>query len=209
MWNILLLSFELIGTIAFAISGAMVALQKKMDIFGVAILGLVTAVGGGVIRDTVLGNTPPDIFKNPVYGLTAIATSVIVFIPAVRNLLSKKQRNFEIVLLVMDSLGLAVFSVLGIYTAVDKCGTENIYLMIFVGVVSGIGGGIMRDVLAGNTPYIFIKHFYAMASLIGSGVCVALWNFTIPANAMLCGAFTVFALRMCAARFRWKLPRAE
>jgi len=132
-----------------------------------------------------------------------------VFIPAVRNLLSKKQRNFEIVLLVMDSLGLAVFSVLGIYTAVDKCGTDNIYLMIFVGVVSGTGGGILRDVLAGNTPYIFIKHFYAMASLLGSGVCVALWQYTNPVNAMLSGAVIVFALRMCAAHYRWKLPRAE
>jgi uncharacterized membrane protein YeiH len=209
MLKFLLLTFELSGTIAFAISGAMVALQKKMDIFGVAILGLVTAVGGGVIRDVILNNIPPDTFKYPIYGLTAIITSIIVFVLAVKKLLDKKHPAFDIILLVMDSLGLAVFTVVGIYTAKVICDTDNIYLMIFVGVVTGVGGGVLRDILAGDTPYIFVKHFYATASLLGSGVCVALMHFTKPMYAMMAGALTVFILRICAARFRWKLPRAE
>ena len=83
--------FELIGTIAFAASGAMVGFSKKMDIFGVAVLGLVTAVGGGVIRDIVLGLTPPATFQNPVYALVAIFVSLILFVPAVRRFLFKNQ----------------------------------------------------------------------------------------------------------------------
>ena len=86
--------FEIIGTVAFAASGAIVALKKEMDIFGVAILGLFTAVGGGVIRDMILGNTPPAVFKDPVYALVAIITSVIIFLPSVRGLL-KKSPNIE------------------------------------------------------------------------------------------------------------------
>ena len=81
---------EFIGTVAFAASGAMVGLSKKMDIFGIAALGTVTAVGGGVIRDLVLGNTPPATFQNPVYALTAIAVSIILFVPAVRRFLFKR-----------------------------------------------------------------------------------------------------------------------
>ncbi len=204
---IILLIFELIGTVAFALSGALIGISKKMDIFGVIILGLITAVGGGVIRDLVLGNTPPETFKNPIYGIVAIVVSIIVFIPFFRKALLKNQRAFDIILLVMDSLGLAVFTVVGIETAVNVTG-YNIYLLLFVGVVTGVGGGVMRDTLAGNTPYIFIKHFYATASLIGSAAAVALWIAVGIMNAMIIGAAVIFALRMCAAHFHWKLPKA-
>lgn len=209
MSQVLLLVFELIGTVAFALSGAMTGLKKKMDIFGVAVLGLITAVGGGVIRDIVLGNTPPETFKNPVYGLVALATSLIVFIPVFRNMHSLKQHIFEVVLLVMDSLGLAVFTVMGINTAVLVTGKFNVYLLLFVGVITGTGGGIIRDILAKDTPYIFIKHFYATASLIGAGVCLLVWNFVSHITAMVIGAAVIFVLRMFAARYHWKLPKAD
>ena len=91
----LLLLFELIGTVAFAVSGAMVGLSKKMDIFGITVLGIVTSVGGGVIRDIVLGLTPPATFQNPIYALVAILVSIIVFIPAVRRFLFKKQSIYK------------------------------------------------------------------------------------------------------------------
>lgn len=207
MLQTLLLIFELFGTAAFAISGALIGISKKMDIFGVAILGLVTAVGGGVTRDLILGNTPPETFKNPVYGIVALAVSVIVFIPFFRNALLKNQRAFDIILLVMDSLGLAVFTVVGIETAYRIVGF-NVYLLLFVGVVTGVGGGVLRDIMAGNMPYIFVKHFYATASLIGSAAALALWNFAGVVNSMIIGAAVVFLLRLCAAKFHWKLPRA-
>ncbi len=207
MAKLLLLIFELLGTVAFALSGALIGISKKMDIFGVTTLGLITAVGGGVIRDLILGNTPPETFKNPIYSLVALGVSVIAFIPFFRNALLKNQRVFDIILLIMDSLGLAVFTVVGIETANNVIG-YNWFIMLFVGVVTGVGGGVLRDVLSGNTPYIFVKHFYATASLLGSAATVVLCRFIGMANAMMIGALIVFCLRLCAARFHWKLPKA-
>ena len=87
----LLFIFELLGTGAFAASGAMVGLSKKMDIFGITVLGIVTSVGGGVIRDVVLGLTPPATFKNPIYALVAISVSIILFIPSLRHFLLRNK----------------------------------------------------------------------------------------------------------------------
>ena len=204
----LLLIFELIGTVAFAVSGAMVGLSKKMDIFGVTVLGTVTSVGGGVIRDLILGNTPPATFRNPVYALVAIFVSVIIFIPAVRRFLFKKQSIYEKTMLLMDSLGLGIFTAVGIETACIA-GQRSIFLLVFVGMITGIGGGVLRDVLSGNTPYIFVKHFYASASLIGAFVFIALWNFSGQSAAVFGCAFAVTALRLLAAKFRWSLPKAK
>lgn len=209
MSGTVLLIFEIIGTISFAISGAVTALQKKMDIFGVVILGLTTAVGGGVIRDLILGQTPPATFQNPLYALVAVVTAVVVFFPAVRRLFDRHHRSYELVLLVMDSLGLGVFTVVGIRTAYGVSHGFSLFLLIFVGVVTGIGGGVMRDVLAGDTPYIFVKHFYATASLIGAVLCVVCWPLLGETWAMVCGAAMVVLLRLLAAHFHWSLPKAE
>ena len=204
----LLLIFELIGTVAFAVSGAMVGLSKKMDIFGVTVLGIITAVGGGVIRDLVLGNTPPATFQNPVYAVFAIITSIIVFIPAVRRFLFKKQEAYDKIILLMDSLGLGVFTAVGVETAY-LAGHKSVFLLVFVGMITGIGGGVIRDVLAGNTPYIFVKHFYATASLIGAVFCIIFWKFFGSFAAIYGGAAVVIILRLLAARFRWSLPKAD
>ena len=200
--------FELIGTIAFAASGAMVGLSKKMDIFGVAVLGLVTAVGGGVIRDSVLGLTPPATFQNPVYALVAIFVSLILFVPAVRRFLFKKQGIYEKTMLFMDSVGLGIFTAVGIEVAL-LARYESIFLLFFVGMITGIGGGILRDVLAGDTPYIFVKHFYASASLMGALFFVFLWKITDQGTAFLGCTLLVTILRLLAAKFRWSLPKAS
>lgn len=189
---------ELIGTVAFAISGASVALEKKMDIFGVAILGMTTAVGGGIMRDLIIGVIPPTAFQRPVYALTALATSVIVFLPFVRKHLSTD----SVILLVMDSLGLGIFTVTGVMTCASL---NNVFLQIFVGTLTGVGGGVLRDIFAGIRPSIFVKHFYATASLIGALVCSLL----IPLGqdiSMIIGAFVVTVLRLLAAKYRWNLP---
>jgi len=206
MPEIIIFILELLGTAAFAVSGAMIALNKKMDIFGVAILGVTTAVGGGIIRDLILGNTPPTTFKNPIYALLAITVSLILFVPYIRTLLSKKQAVFDYVLLIADSLGLAVFTVIGISAAADF---KNWFLLIFVGVITGVGGGVLRDVLAGYTPYIFVKHFYATASLIGAVITVFMQKVIDSTYAMVIGAVCIFVLRICAAHFRWRLPKAK
>lgn len=208
MSQTLLFVFELMGTIAFAASGAITALSKKMDIFGVATLGVVTAVGGGVIRDIILCNNPPVTFRNPVYAIVAIVVSVILFIPAVRRFLFKNHKIYERVMLIMDSAGLGIFTVVGIETSI-LAGHSSAFLLIFVGMITGVGGGVIRDILAGNKPYVFVKHFYACASLIGAIVCIALWRLTFPALAISSGALVVFILRLLAARFHWSLPKAE
>lgn len=209
MSDILMVLFELIGTVAFGVSGAMTALEKKMDVFGVIILGLTTAVGGGVIRDLVLGVTPPATFTHPLYAFTAIAVAVLVFLPAVRRRLQKHSRRYERLMLLMDSLGLGVFTVAGIQAAHLAQPEGGVYLQAFVGVITGVGGGILRDVLAGNTPYVFIKHFYACASLAGALICIFLWAVAGELIAMSLGAAVTLVLRLLAARYRWKLPRAE
>lgn len=209
MTSTILLVFELIGTVAFAASGAIVALSKKMDIFGVATLGVVTAVGGGVIRDLILGNTPPATFQNPLYALVAIGVSVILFIPAVRRVLFHKPRVYEIVMLLMDSLGLGIFTVVGIQVAHSTEGEHNAFLLVFVGMITGVGGGVIRDLLAGNTPFILVKHFYASASLIGSVVCVVLWHYFGSFAATIGGTVVIIILRLLAARYHWSLPKSE
>ena len=204
-----LLILELAGTLAFAASGALTALKKNMDIFGVCILGLTTAVGGGVIRDLILGNTPPATFQDPVYAAVAVVTSLVFFLPRVRRLLMWDQRLFELCLFLMDSAGLGIFTVMGIQTAYRHAASPGWFLLVFVGVVTGVGGGLLRDIMAGDTPYIFIKHVYACASLAGALVCAALWRPAGNLGAMLAGMGVVVLIRLLSAHYRWNLPRAH
>ena len=203
-----LLILEIIGTVAFAVSGAMTGLAKKMDIFGVAILGLTTAVGGGVIRDLILGLTPPAMFTNPIYAAVAVVVSVVVFLPSVRRWLTAYGRVRDVLMLVMDSLGLGVFTVVGIQRAYTATDHRGLFLLVFVGVVTGVGGGLLRDVMAGQTPYIFVKHVYASASIIGAILCAALWASLGATMAMLLGASVILTIRLLAAHYHWSLPRA-
>lgn len=205
----LLLLFEIVGTVAFAISGAMTGMKKKMDIFGVAILGLTTAVGGGALRDIILGNTPPVMFRDPVYAVIAILTSVILFLPAVQRLILRIHGLYDSLMLLMDSVGLGIFTVVGIRTAYAAVTDPGWFLLLFVGVVTGVGGGVLRDVMAGDTPYVFVKHFYACASLLGAVVCILLWTLAGQTVAMAAGAAAVVALRYLAVKYRWSLPKAR
>lgn len=209
MSQTVLFIFEIVGTVAFAISGAMTGLAKKMDIFGVAILGLTTATGGGIIRDLILGNTPPATFHNPTYAVVALAVSVLVFIPAIRHLMENRKAVFDIVLLLMDSLGLGLFTVVGIQIAHSLSDSYGRFLLIFVGVVTGVGGGMLRDIFAGDTPYVFKKHVYATASLVGAVACVAVWEPLGETVSMVIGATVILVLRLCAAKYRWNLPKPE
>ena len=203
----ILLTLEIIGTLAFAVSGAFVAVRRDMDIFGVIILGLTTAVGGGVIRDLVLGLTPPRTFLHPIYALLSIAASVAVFLIARHGWTEKASGPYGITMLVMDSLGLGAFTVSGIATAIDTGEEHGAFLLIFVGVVTGVGGGVLRDVLAGETPYIFRKHVYASASILGAVLCVLLRGLNLTL-AIALGMAAVVITRLLAAFFRWNLPHA-
>ena len=200
---------EFLGTVAFAISGASTGVQKKMDIFGVSMLAMTTAVGGGILRDIILNVTPPAAFRNPVFTLTSIATGIIVFY-IVRQHYNFYQRPWgEILLRTLDAVGLGLFTVIGVQAAFVHVSEANAYLAVFVGVITGVGGGILRDVLAGNTPYVLVKHFYACASLIGAVICAVLWPYAGSVPSMLAGAIIIVVLRNMAAHYHWSLPRID
>lgn len=202
---------EIIGTVAFASSGALIGIHKNMDIFGVNVLGITTAIGGGIIRDVVLGIHPPSTFKDPIYVLSAIVTSSLLFIVVYFNkklLESRWMTVYDKVMMTMDAIGLGAFTVIGVYTAVEKGEVKSTFLLIFVGMVTGIGGGMMRDVMAGQMPFVFVKHVYAVASLVGALVCILLMrSFGDASLAMIAGAAVVIVIRLLAAYFRWNLPR--
>ncbi|WP_295585833.1 trimeric intracellular cation channel family protein [uncultured Oscillibacter sp.] len=204
-----ILILELAGTMAFAASGAMTGLKKGMDLFGVCILGLTTAVGGGVIRDVILGNTPPATFLSPIYAIVALVTSLVLFLPRIRRLLMWDQRLYDLSMLVLDSLGLGIFTVVGIRIAWSSTPEPTLFLLVFVGVVTGVGGGVLRDVMAGDMPYIFVKHIYACASLAGALLCAGLWRPAGEVAAILTGAGAVVLIRFLSAHYRWNLPRAR
>ena len=201
---------ELIGTVAFASAGAMIAVEKEMDVLGVCVLGMTTAVGGGMIRDLILGVNPPIMFKSPVYALVAIAFSLLVFVVAYYNHKLRESKlyvAYDRLMLICDSLGLAIFTVVGVNAAWNMEYETTTFLQIFVGVLTGVGGGVVRDIMAGNTPYIFVKHVYASASIIGAVVTIVLMNFFGEFVGMVAGAVAVFVIRILAAYFKWNLPR--
>lgn len=202
---------DILGTVAFALSGAAVAARKRMDIFGINILALVTATGGGIIRDIVIGVTPPTAFKDPLFLIIALITANSAF--AVMYIRRRFTDNpFTIIpdraMFWFDTMGLAAFSAGGAAAGFNSDYISNISLIIFLGVVTGVGGGIMRDILALETPYVFIKHVYALASLAGA-LCTGLMmsdGFNLEL-AILTGFCITILIRVLAARFRWNLPR--
>ena len=201
---------EIIGTIAFASSGALVGIRKNMDIFGVLVLGITTAVGGGCIRDLILGIHPPKMFQNVSYAAAATLTSC--FLCAVlywkrERLDSRFLETYEQAMNTLDAIGLGIFTVVGIRTAISALAEPNHFLMLFVGVVTGIGGGMLRDIMAGSTPFVFVKHVYACASLIGAVLYIFLYPRLNEALAILLSAAVVILIRLLAAHYRWNLPR--
>ena len=208
--SIITFFMEMAGTVAFAASGAMVGVERNMDIFGVSVLGVVTAVGGGMIRDIVLGIIPPNVFTNPVYALVATITSCVVFLVFYwkRQLLEGHMRlTYDRVMLVMDSIGLGIFTVVGVNTGIRSGYMDNVFLLVFLGTITGVGGGLMRDMMAGVPPYIFVKHIYACASIVGAVVCVYMNRFVGNVEAMMVACFVIILIRYLAAHYRWNLPR--
>ena len=204
-----ILILEIIGTVAFAVSGAITGLKKNMDIFGVCILGLTTAVGGGIIRDLILGITPPAAFRAPTNALLAIAASIIIFIPALRRKIFANHHLYDLLMLISDSAGLGIFTVCGARVAIDAGFCGNVFLTIFVAVLTGVGGGVIRDLFAGDRPYIFVKHIYACAALAGAVICRILWNIAGSEISMVVGFAVVVIIRLLAVKFHWNLPRAK
>lgn len=204
---------EIIGTIAFASSGAMTAIEKKMDIFGVNVLGATTAVGGGMMRDIILGVTPPAAFSQPVYILFSILTSTMLFAIVYTNpeiLQSRiKNRYYDKIMLWCDTVGLGIFTVVGIQTASRIIYQDNAFFFIFIGVLTGVGGGVLRDIMAGETPYILVREIYASAAIAGGITCVVCGNSMGGAAGTVLGLAVTVVVRSLAAYFHWNLLRIK
>lgn len=212
--EIILLVLEIIGTVAFAVSGAFAAIKAKLDIFGVLFIGCITAVGGGITRDLLIGDTPPKIFDSLHILAIAATSALVVFVAAY---LSRKQflityEHFEPIQNVFDAFGLAAFSVTGTEIAFSSGLAENPVLAILLGVLTGVGGGVFRDVLTSTTPYIFKKHVYALASIGGASVYYVMRSFVeteTPLIPSLVAMVLVVAVRLLAAKYRWSLPKVK
>ena len=203
--------FDIIGTIAFAISGAILGCRKKMDILGVIVLGLVTALGGGFIRDLVLGITPPKMFQNSTNAAISTVFSILVFI-----FYSLKQ-DFENThwmkfmnkfMIITDTIGLASFTITGMATAISL-GYDKKFLLIFVGSITGVGGGMLRDVLAGTIPFIFREQIYAGACILGATTFIIARHFCNYQISMVICFFAVLIIRLLAVKKNWNLPRIK
>ncbi len=200
--------FEMIGVVAFALSGAMWAIRQEMDVLGVCVLGATTAVGGGIVRDLMLGITPPTMLVNPTAALIAVGVSILIFLPFMQRLLHGGSNHiYERLMLLADSIGLAVFTVMGVTVGFANLDSPTVFACTFLGVLTGVGGGVMRDVMSRSKPYIFVKHFYACAAIIGALVCSLLLPLIGEFWATLIGFIVILTLRLLAAIFHWKLPK--
>ena len=212
MWEEGWILLEIIGTIAFSVSGAFVGVKAKLDIFGVLFVGCVTSVGGGIMRDLLIGVTPPNIFSNLYILLIALVTATIVFIIAYvyRKKFDEVREKIEHVNNIFDAIGLATFSVMGTEIAFAEGLSANPVLSVLLGLLTGVGGGMIRDVLTSTTPYIFKKHVYALASIGGATIYYVL-RLYVPGELLptIVSMLFVVLIRMLATKYRWSLPKVR
>ncbi len=194
---------DLFGTMAFAVTGAFKAIEKKFDIVGIIILATITGLAGGTIRDIIIGKVPPNSIADPAYIAITVATGIVIFL-----LFSRLKKHWNL-FLKFDAIGLGVFTIIGATFAYNIFGL-NFLAIAFAGIVTAIGGGILRDVFVQDTPIIFVKELYASASLIG----VVVFYFILVSDgslylATILGIIITTGLRMVAMKFNWNLPRVH
>lgn len=187
---------DVLGVAVFAITGALVASRKQMDIVGFAFLGTVTGIGGGTVRDLVLGQAPVFWVKEPVYLLVCVGCSAIVFFAA------HVPRSRLVLLVWLDALGLSLFCVLG----ADKALAHGPVVAATMGVVTAAMGGMIRDILGGESPVVFRREIYVTAALLGAVVYLLALLVMPREPAMLAGFVSALALRSLALRNHWSLP---
>ncbi len=210
--DVIILVMEWMGTISFSVSGTLVAISCGLDLFGVITVGCITAVGGGVMRDMLIGNSPPKVFLNPLILLIAAVTSLVVFLIAYiyRNKFQKFREKADVINNFFDALGLAAFSITGVEIACLSPHGNNVLLAITMGVITGVGGGVLRDVLVNEKPYILVKRVYAVVSVVG---CSFYYLISVQFEYKVLATFFVIAfivsIRLLAAKFHWELPKIK
>ena len=190
---------DLLGTAVFAMTGSLVARKKQMDIFGVVVIALVTAMGGGTLRELILGTTPVFWVRDPNYVLAALMGVAVTILLVRFNLMPQRP------LLLADALGLALFTVIGTQAALSANVAWVIAIML--GTMGSVAGGIIRDILSDEIPLILRKEIYATASILGAATYIAATYLQIPpAIASLLAAFVTLSLRLLAIWREWSLP---
>ncbi|GAA4676793.1 trimeric intracellular cation channel family protein [Pseudonocardia yuanmonensis] len=197
----LLRTVDLAGTALFALQGGLTAAAAGLDVFGVLVIAFVTAVGGGIIRDLLLGDIPPAVFRDLAYPITAFAGGAVVVL--LHSTVSEVPRE---VLIPLDAAALALFAVVGAAKAIDH--RMSPLLAALLGTTSGVGGGVIRDVLLGGVPLVLRSDVYAVAALAGAGVTAVGLRYGAPRAVVLAlGAVVTIVLRLVAVWLGWNLPR--
>ena len=191
---------DILGTIAFALAGAFSAMEKKLDPFGVLVLSFVTAIGGGTLRDLLIGNLPVTWLKNE-------TSVVIIFCSAIAAMFFDGYiKKLPATLFLFDALGLGLFTITGIELGLDKNFSAGI--CIALGTITACFGGVIRDVLLNNVPLIFRKEIYAMACVAGGILYMLLKRIPIDENAArVLSILVIFAIRVLAVRYKLSLPQ--
>lgn len=193
---------DYLGTIAFAVTGASKAISHKADIFGIIVLATVVGVAGGITRDVIFGRFPTA-FSDPIYISLTVAAGVVMFF-----LYSKLKKQMG-TWLVFDAVGLGVFSIIGASIAYQVVGLDFLP-MLFAGVLTAIGGGILRDVFVREIPIVFVKEVYAVASVIGIVVFYAILSSGVDIQiSSVIGIVVATGIRLLAMKFNWNLPKAK
>lgn len=209
MVDIILNIVEYIGVISFAISGTAIAINKKTDSVGALFFALLTCFGGGMIRDIALGIVPKVLTDTSYYflALTCIIVSFIcftlAFIPKTADFISKHSHDFVIEF--TDAIGLSVFCVFGVDAAITL-GHTNPILLIFCGCITGVGGGMLRDICSAEIPFIFRKHIYLIPTLCGSVFYTLTYKHIDNLASLLISIGIIIAFRVLAIIFKWNLP---
>jgi len=195
----LLYVLDLFGVMIFGITGALVAREKRMDVFGVVVIALVTALGGGTIRDLVLGRTPVFWITDVTYIWVGVLGAVVAMIATRRGWLPQRP------LVISDAFGLAVFAVIGAEITLTT-GVPAL-IAVMMGVTSAVAGGVVRDLLSDQIPLILREEIYATAALAGATVYVGLdWLGITPDLATMIAVLVALGLRLAAIRYKWSLP---
>ncbi len=217
----ILLAIEIIGVISFAVAGAIIAIDKETDIFGVVFLALMTCFGGGIIRDITIGRNPPAFFRELTYQVaigTGIAILVFILARVFKKQYIKKTHVVREVNNYIDALAIGIFSVSGVQTCLDffaeKGENAGFLLCAVLGMMSAVGGGMIRDLILRDIPFILRKHVYALAALTGASLYYFLVTVVLKddkvmeiVSQIICIVLVVL-IRILATKLEWNLPKA-
>ena len=196
---------DLIGTFVFALSGAVVGIKRRLDIFGVLVISFAAATAGGIMRDLLINSVPPAAIRDWRYMAASVLGGLLIFIWFPRSQRTARVRNF---VLLFDAGGLALFAVTGTQKALGY--GLNPVMAALLGMLTGVGGGIVRDVLVAEIPNVLRSDLYAVAALAGAVVVVVGHEVNVaPTLAAVLGAMICLSLRLVAIRRRWQLPVAR